>query len=62
MWTIYNDNIEVIYFIYMHVKTHLAAIVAIPLIFTNPEMTEVQKLFSNINVLNVCDWLLFTDK
>jgi hypothetical protein len=28
-------------------KTHLAAIMAIPLIFTNPEMTEVQKLFSN---------------
>jgi hypothetical protein len=46
----------------MHVKTHLAAIMAIPLIFTNPEMTEVQKLFSNINVLNVCGWSLFTDK
>jgi hypothetical protein len=47
VWTIYNGNTEVIYFIYMYAKTHLAAIMAIPLIFTNPEMTEVQKLFSN---------------
>ena len=31
----------------MYAKTHLAAIMAIPLIFTNPEMTEVQKFFSN---------------
>ena len=31
----------------MYAKTQLAAIMAIPLIFTNPEMTEDQKLFSN---------------